>query len=78
YEVGGAKYGNVGDALKAAADAGTAASSQAVKYANADKTSVALEGKGGTTISNVKAGTAAGDAVNVGQLQTAGLIDGKG
>gem|GEM_PF-323616 len=79
YEVGGTKYGNVGDALKAAADAGTAGSALAVKYAGTDKTSVSLEGKDGTTITNVKAATADADAVNLKQLKDAGItVDDKG
>ena len=78
YEVGGTKYGNVGDALKAAADSGAAGSALAVKYADAGKTSIALEGAGGTTISNLKAGVGDTDAVNVSQLKNSGLIDADG
>ena len=40
----------------------------AVHY-NADKTEIALEGSGGTTIKNVKAGTENTDAVNFGQMK---------
>ncbi|WP_322026023.1 YadA-like family protein [Burkholderia sp. BCC1977] len=48
-------------------------------YDSASKDKVTLAGTGGTTLSNVKAGTADMDAVNVSQLKSSGLIgeDGK-
>ena len=79
YEVGGDVYDNVGDALKAAATAGGAGSVLAVKYSGADKSRVALEGTGGTTIANVKAAAADTEAVNLKQLKDAGIaVDGNG
>ncbi|GAB7539798.1 YadA-like family protein [Burkholderia sp. 3C] len=51
----------------------------AVTYDGPEKDKVSLAGKDGTTLSNVKAGAADMDAVNVSQLKDAGLIgdDGK-
>ncbi|RQU74699.1 hypothetical protein DF049_24445 [Burkholderia cenocepacia] len=51
----------------------------AVTYDSATKDKVTLAGASGTTLSNVKAGVANMDAVNVGQLKDSGLIgdDGK-
>jgi trimeric autotransporter adhesin len=53
-----------------------------VSYADADKSTVNLGGAGGTVISNVKAGVADQDAVNVQQLaqqlKQAGLVDTSG
>jgi autotransporter adhesin len=46
-----------------------------VSYADAGKSTLALGGTGGTIISNVKAGVADQDAVNVQQLKQMGLID---
>ncbi|WP_408580257.1 hypothetical protein, partial [Burkholderia cenocepacia] len=48
-------------------------------YDSVTKDKVTLAGKTGTTLSNVKAGTADLDAVNVSQLKSSGLIgdDGK-
>ncbi|RQU05866.1 hypothetical protein DF152_33290, partial [Burkholderia cenocepacia] len=53
--------------------------SMAVTYDGAARDKVTLAGAGGTTLSNVKAGVADMDAVNVGQLKDSGLIgdDGK-
>ncbi|OED15238.1 hypothetical protein A9Z05_15300 [Burkholderia sp. A2] len=53
--------------------------SMAVTYDGAARDKVTLAGAGGTTLSNVKAGVANMDAVNVGQLKDSGLIgnDGK-
>ncbi|MDN7431102.1 ESPR-type extended signal peptide-containing protein, partial [Burkholderia sp. AU45388] len=50
-----------------------------VAYDSASKDKVTLAGEGGTTLSNVKAGKADLDAVNVSQLKSSGLIgeDGK-
>ncbi|HHX3696153.1 TPA: ESPR-type extended signal peptide-containing protein, partial [Burkholderia cenocepacia] len=72
--------GNLKDALK---DGGvvdeTTGESLAVVYDGTSKDKVTLAGKTGTTLSNVKAGTADLDAVNVSQLKASGLIgvDGK-
>nr|WP_249191675.1 YadA-like family protein [Burkholderia cenocepacia] len=49
--------------------------SLAVTYDGAAKDTVTLKGADGTTLSNVKAGVADMDAVNVSQLKDAGLID---
>ncbi|MCW5115758.1 YadA-like family protein [Burkholderia cenocepacia] len=49
--------------------------SLAVTYDGAAKDTVTLKGTNGTTLSNVKAGVADMDAVNVSQLKDAGLID---
>ncbi|WP_349252923.1 YadA-like family protein [Burkholderia cenocepacia] len=49
--------------------------SLAVVYDSNTKDTVTLAGAGGTTLSNVKAGVADMDAVNVSQLKDAGLID---
>ncbi|WP_425127270.1 YadA-like family protein [Burkholderia cepacia] len=78
YKVAGTDYHNVGDALDAlAASGGT--DPNAVTYDGATKDKVTLKGVGGTTLSNVKAGVADTDAVNVSQLKGSGLIgdDGK-
>nr|WP_259398934.1 YadA-like family protein [Burkholderia cepacia] len=70
YKVAGTDYHNVGDALDAlAASGGT--DPNAVTYDGATKDKVTLKGAGGTTLSNVKAGVANTDAVNVGQMNTA-------
>ncbi|KRG38756.1 hypothetical protein ARC20_14595 [Stenotrophomonas panacihumi] len=78
YRINDNTYDNVGDALTAAATAGSAGNALAVRYADATKVRVALEGEGGTTLANVKAGQADLDAVNVKQLKDAGLVDGAG
>ncbi|WP_336966191.1 YadA family autotransporter adhesin [Sphingobium aquiterrae] len=44
----------------------------AVKYQDMTKSTVVLEGAGGTTITNVAPGVASNDAVNVAQLSTSG------
>ncbi|EOH6072204.1 YadA-like family protein [Burkholderia cenocepacia] len=49
--------------------------SLAVTYDGAARDKVTLAGAGGTTLSNVKAGVADMDAVNVSQLKDSGLID---
>ncbi|MBN3723457.1 YadA-like family protein [Burkholderia sp. Ac-20379] len=75
YKVHGKTYDNVGDALKAAAESGNGADEDAVHYdAGSGDGTVTLSGKGGTTLKNVKAGTADMDAVNVSQLKSSGLI----
>src|SRR5690606_21102288 len=78
YRINDTSYDNVGDALTAAAASGGGADPMAVHYADATKTRVALEGEGGTTLTNVKAGQADLDAVNVKQLKDAGIVDGGG
>ncbi|WP_320338776.1 YadA-like family protein [Burkholderia seminalis] len=84
YTIGGTTYRNVGDALNALENLGSGTDPLAVTYGrNADGSAnfevVALKGADGTTLSNVKAGVAAMDAVNVSQLKGSGLIgdDGK-
>ena len=47
-------------------------------YTNDSKSNVVLGGTGGTILSNLKAGVADQDAVNVAQLKNAGLIDSTG
>jgi autotransporter adhesin len=47
-------------------------------YTDDGKSSIVLGGAGGTILSNVKAGVADQDAVNVAQLKNAGLIDPRG
>ncbi|MCA8277918.1 hypothetical protein LGN17_36205, partial [Burkholderia sp. AU30280] len=85
YTIGGTTYRNVGDALNALSNlGGGGADPLAVTYGtNGDGSPnfevVALKGADGTTLSNVKAGVADMDAVNVSQLKDSGLIgdDGK-
>ncbi|WP_416046026.1 YadA family autotransporter adhesin, partial [Burkholderia anthina] len=86
YTIGGTTYRNVGDALDALASLGGGGGTDplAVTYGkNSDGTPnfevVTLKGTDGTTLSNVKAGVADKDAVNVSQLKGSGLIgdDGK-
>ncbi|WDD96156.1 YadA-like family protein [Burkholderia sp. FERM BP-3421] len=47
-----------------------AADKQNVKYTDGSHTAIALDGQGGTTIGNVKAGVADTDAANVGQMNS--------
>ncbi|HIA2394923.1 TPA: YadA-like family protein, partial [Burkholderia contaminans] len=74
---------NLGNMKDALTDGGvldkTTGESLAVVYDSTSKDKVTLAGKTGTTLSNVKAGTADLDAVNVSQLKSSGLIgeDGK-
>ncbi|WP_279607982.1 YadA-like family protein [Burkholderia ambifaria] len=83
YTIDGKEYHNVNDALQAAAksgnDGGNGTDPNAVAYDGAQKDSVTLAGQNGTTLSNVAAGKADTDAVNVSQLKSSGLIgeDGK-
>ncbi|RQV16835.1 adhesin, partial [Burkholderia cenocepacia] len=56
-------------------DPGKGLTSLAVTYDGAAKDVATLAGTNGTTLSNVKAGVADMDAVNVSQLKDAGLID---
>ncbi|WP_415877006.1 YadA family autotransporter adhesin, partial [Burkholderia ubonensis] len=77
YKVGDQTYTNVGDAIQAAASTGGGgASSNAVQYDGAGKTSVTLGGPGAAPVAlkNVATGVADTDAVNVKQLAT-GLND---
>ncbi|WP_373453014.1 YadA-like family protein [Burkholderia sp. AU16482] len=86
YTIGGTTYRNVGDALDALANLGGGGGGTdplAVTYGrNSDGTPnfevVTLKGTDGTTLSNVKAGVADKDAVNVSQLKDSGLIGGDG
>jgi autotransporter adhesin len=78
YNIGGADYNNVGDALSAVQTTAAGTDAMAVKYDTAAKTAITLAGDGGTTLSNVAAGKADMDAVNVKQLKDAGIIDGNG
>nr|WP_260432545.1 YadA-like family protein [Burkholderia sp. Bp9140] len=79
YTIDGKEYHNVNDALQAAAKSGGDGSSgtdpNAVAYDGAQKDKVTLAGQNGTTLSNVAAGKADTDAVNVSQLKSSGLID---
>ncbi len=78
YKVGDTTYNNVGDALDAMAKNG-GSDPNAVAYDSATKDKVTLAGTTGTTLSNVAAGKADMDAVNVSQLKSSGLVgeDGK-
>ena len=58
-------YSSVQSALDALADS-------SVAYDGDDKSTVTLDGKGGTTITNLAAGVNASDAVNFGQLSSLG------
>ncbi|HYG08022.1 MAG TPA: YadA-like family protein [Stenotrophomonas sp.] len=78
YSVGGGTYDNVGDALKAVQAQTTTGNVLGVAYDDASKAKLSLQGKGGTVLTNVKAGTADTDAVNVSQLKAAGLVDANG
>ncbi len=71
YQVGDKAYGNVGDAIVAAAEMGSGTDPNAVAYDDEAKSAVTLAGEKGTTLKNVTAGVDATDAVNVGQLSDA-------
>ncbi|WP_244130374.1 YadA-like family protein [Burkholderia sp. BCC0044] len=71
YRIGGKAYGNVGDAIAAAADSGGGMDPNAVAYDDAAGSTITLRGKRGTTLKNVAGGTADTDAANVGQLAAA-------
>jgi autotransporter adhesin len=74
FTVGGKAYADVGGAIEAAASAGVGASTDAVRYDSAARTSVSLgDGKAGVQVHNVLAGKADTDAVNLSQLKKAGL-----
>ncbi|WP_438820142.1 YadA-like family protein [Burkholderia lata] len=84
YTINGTQYRTVGQALDALAQLGGGTDPLAVTYGkdedgNPNFEVVSLKGAGGTTLSNVKAGVADMDAVNVSQLKGSGLIgdDGK-
>ncbi|WP_446687003.1 YadA-like family protein [Paraburkholderia rhizosphaerae] len=73
YNVAGSTYGDVGSAL-AAVDAKAATGSvDGIKYDTSAHDSVTFSGASGTILSNVNAGVADKDAVNVAQLKAAGL-----
>ncbi|WP_230961896.1 hypothetical protein, partial [Burkholderia anthina] len=73
YHVGDKTYGNVGDAITAAAESGGGGGTNpnAVSYDDKTKGAITLAGEKGTTLKNVTAGVDATDAVNVGQLSDA-------
>ncbi|WP_282962010.1 YadA-like family protein [Burkholderia cenocepacia] len=76
YKVDGSDYHNVGDALDALASR-TPGDPNAVAYDSAAKDSVTLGGAGATApvaLKNVADGTERHDAINLGQLQDAGLV----
>jgi trimeric autotransporter adhesin len=56
----------------------SAATASMVSYDDAGKSHIALGGSDGTIISNLKAGVADQDAVNVAQLKSAGIVDPNG
>ncbi len=68
-KVGSTTYNSVQDALDAVSANSTGGGSEnAVEYDGDDKSTVTLDGKGGTTITNVADGSADSDAVNFKQL----------
>ncbi|HEY3598770.1 MAG TPA: hypothetical protein VGL08_14815, partial [Paraburkholderia sp.] len=73
YNVAGAKYADVGSALSALDAKAVAGAADAVKYDTSAHGKVTFSGISGTTLSNVNAGQADKDAVNVAQLKAAGL-----
>nr|WP_257128213.1 YadA-like family protein [Burkholderia sp. MSMB1072] len=76
YSVGGQDYHSVGDALDAL-DKNSAGNPLAVTYDSAAKDTVTLGGAGATApvaLKNVADGTDRHDAINLGQLQDAGLV----
>jgi trimeric autotransporter adhesin len=73
YNVAGGTYNDVGSALAAVDTKAGAGSTDAVKYDTSAHDKVSFSGTNGTTLSNVNAGTADKDAVNVAQLKAAGL-----
>ncbi|WP_201326090.1 hypothetical protein, partial [Burkholderia sp. E168m23] len=56
YHVGDKTYGNVGDAITAAAETGRGTDPNAVAYDDAAKSTITLAGEQGTTLKNVAAG----------------------
>jgi autotransporter adhesin len=73
YTVNGNTYHDVADAITAAASGTGGPGVNGVAYDDATHAKVTLDGTAGTTLSNVKAGATAMDAVNVAQLTAAGL-----
>ncbi|CAG9231728.1 conserved hypothetical protein [Paraburkholderia tropica] len=80
YVLGGTTYSDVGTALKAVESAAATGSVDGVKYDTSAHTRVTFDGgPDGTVLSNVANGAADRDAVNLGQLKSAGLdVDGSG
>ncbi|MDR0184693.1 ESPR-type extended signal peptide-containing protein [Lysobacter arvi] len=70
FDIGGTKYDTVAGALEAVESLAGSGSALGVVYDGATKDKVTLAGASGTTLANVKAGTANTDAVNVGQLKS--------
>ncbi|WP_246641636.1 YadA-like family protein [Paraburkholderia edwinii] len=73
YNVAGSTYGDVGAALSAVDAKASTGSADGVKYDTSAHDKVTFSGANGTTLSNVNAGKADKDAVNVAQLKAAGL-----
>ncbi|MDQ7976554.1 YadA-like family protein [Paraburkholderia sp. SARCC-3016] len=73
YTVAGGTYTDVGSALAAVDTKAGSGSADAVKYDSSAHDKVTFSGTSGTTLTNVNAGTADKDAVNVAQLKAAGL-----
>ncbi|MFM0317029.1 YadA-like family protein [Paraburkholderia nemoris] len=76
YTVAGSTYSDVGHAVDALNSLGTTGSPLGVVYDSSKRDKLTLGGNGATTaveISNVAAGTADNDAVNLKQLKDAGL-----
>ncbi|WP_425497098.1 ESPR-type extended signal peptide-containing protein, partial [Paraburkholderia humisilvae] len=73
YNVAGGTYSDVGSALAAVDMKAAAGSVDAVKYDTSAHDKVTFNGTSGTKLSNVMAGTADLDAVNLAQLKAAGL-----
>jgi trimeric autotransporter adhesin len=73
YSLAGSTYTDVGSALTAVAALAATGSANGVAYDTTAHDTVTLNGTAGTTLSNVKAGVADTDAVNVKQLTAAGL-----
>jgi autotransporter adhesin len=73
YNVAGSTYGDVGAALSAVDAKAATGSVDGVKYDTSAHDKLTFNGTNGTTLSNVNAGAADKDAVNVAQLKAAGL-----
>ena len=74
YVISGGTYGDVGQALQAVETVAQTGAADAVKYDTSAHTRVTFDGgPNGTMLSNVAAGAADLDAVNVAQLKAAGL-----
>ncbi len=72
YKIAGATYNDVGHALQALDVAATAGPADGVKYDTSAHDRVTFGGVRGTTLSNVAAGKADTDALNVAQLKAVG------